>query len=169
MNINFNVPQAGSQPSRTQPSVIGDRSPDAPSATAPAKRLEITRTTATFSSESLKLSEEGVSVGKPESVKNFLSNYDFRNISPKDLAEVSGVLFKAGVLEKWESGALIGTEQSYEKPLDINAPIDSFKIYDDSLAASISAGPNSGQEYHTQTAALIRRIADFATSDRDRI
>ncbi len=155
---------------RLQPNVVKDRSRDdlATNAAASNKQLSLSGTTAAFSLESLKLAEEAISVGKPESIRNFLSNFDFRNISPKDLSYVGSTLFGAGVIKE-DAIPLIGTEITYEIPLDPNKPMDAFKIFDDRLAANIKAGPNAGRESQIRAVDFIQRLANFAASDRDRI
>lgn len=169
MSFNPITPQSsGNQLYRLQPSVAGDRSRNDAPAAAPNKRLPLSETTATFSLESLKLAEESISVDKPESVRKFLSNFDFQNISPKDLAYVGSTLYGAGVIKE-DANPLIGTELTYDTPLDPNKPMNALKIFDDTLEANIKAGPNAGREYHIRAVDFIQRLATFASSDRERI
>lgn len=171
MNINFNVSQSsGSQSYRMQPVVAGDRSVDAAAnAAGSAKRLDLPQTKVTFSSESLKLAEAAISVDKPESIKNYLSNFDFSNISPWDFSHVASKLFESGVIDKDTASSLQGVELAYEKPLDKYQKTNVVKIYEDTLNAAIEGGSTSGKDYHTRALDFVSRLADFAASSREKI
>lgn len=170
MGIHINISSAGTGP---QPVIKADRAIAETSqiSTSATSRLEINQTRATFSAEALALSSQQIDAKKPESVRSFLSNFDFRNISPADLAYVGGTLAEAGVIEDKDTFPLIGTELTYEQPLDRNKAVDSFKIFDDTLAANIAAGPtaSAGRDYHVRAADFIRRLDSFAGSSRSEI
>lgn len=167
--MSFNV-TISSSVARLQPVVTADKDRvNASTSKTPTRNIDSGGTRATFSPESLKLASKAIDVSKPETVRNFLSNFDFQKISPKDLAYVGGTLAEAGVIDYENAVPLIGTELTYEKPLDPNKAIDSFKIFDDTLAANIAAGPNAGRDYHLRAVDFIHRLATFATSDREKI
>ncbi|PIF92109.1 hypothetical protein CLU86_3049 [Acidovorax sp. 62] len=171
MGIHINIPSAGT--GRHQPIIKVDRAIAETSkiSTSATSRPEIDQTRATFSAKALSLSNQQMDANDPDSVRAFLSNFDFRNISPADLAYVGSTLAEAGVIEDKDAFPLIGTELTYEQPLDRNKAVDSFKIFDDTLATNIAAGPTAlaGRDYHVRAADFIRRLDSFASSDRSEI
>ncbi|HEX5784625.1 MAG TPA: hypothetical protein VFY35_07855 [Burkholderiaceae bacterium] len=168
MDIRFN---RGNFPMKIQPVVVADRGASTQPPVEEVARVASEHTRATFSSESLKMLGQSIDVNKPETVRSFLSNFDFRHITPKDLAFVGGVLYEAGAIQGHDAANLVGTELAYEVPLDPNKAIDSFKVFDDVLAASMAAGPMAiaGRPSDARAAEFIRQLASFATSDRSEI
>lgn len=169
MNIKLDTPQpSGNQGYRVQPIVATDRQEAVTASGASVKRLAPSKTTADFSPEALRLSEKSINIGKPEGLRDYLSNYDFENISPKQLTEVASTLYAAGVIKHDEAAALLGTELAYEKPLDINEPLNAVKVQEDRLAASISFGTSglAGRSFHLGGVDIINRLGSFTKSDR---
>lgn len=130
--------------------------------------------TVAFSQEAVDaalLDKANVRIGDIESVRNFLSKYDFNSISPNDLGKVVGATLSAAkMISGEELTFLIGTELAYEPPLDANQPMDAVKLFDTTLAASKSVGSSiEGNIYHEKAANFIIRLASFALSDRTSI
>lgn len=81
--------------------------------------------------------------GKADELKQLLSNYDLRNITPNQLANLGGELYRRGEISDNAVGAMMGTMAEIDGT-DPNKPIDAIEHFEKML--SIVSNAISGGE-----------------------
>jgi hypothetical protein len=108
---------------------------------------------------------------KADELRALLSKYDFNNITPRQMANLGGELFKQGEISQDVACSFIGTEKDTVVELDENKPINMNKHFDFMLsvvtdAASKETGFEFGLTYRQNASQALNDIQSFVKSDR---
>jgi len=107
-------------------------------------------------------------------LRELVSQYDFNNITPRQLGQLANELYSRGELTAEETANLVGTELDTEPPRDPNEPIDMQAHFEFMRSAVAEAGKNDStlnwavqnRELAVQTLA---NLMSFASDTRDHI
>ena len=82
--------------------------------------------------------------GKPDNLKQLLSKYDLRHITPNQLANLGGELYQRGEISDNAVGAMMGTLADIDGT-DANKPIDAIQHFE-KMRSVVSYAINSGEQ-----------------------
>lgn len=108
---------------------------------------------------------------KADELRSLLSKYDFNNITPRQMANLGGELFKRGEISDNVACSFIGVEKNTVVEMDENKPINMNKHFDLMLsivtdAASKETGWEFGLAYRQNASQALKDIQSFVKSDR---
>jgi hypothetical protein len=80
-----------------------------------------------------------LSAAAPPELRQLLAKYDFRSISPRQLAQLGGMLHARGLLSENAATSFIGVETNLAEPMDPDRPIDMVQHFQHMLDVALEA------------------------------
>lgn len=104
-------------------------------------------------------------------LRDLIKQYDFHNITPRQMAALGGELYKRGELSEDEVGGFIGVEKNTEVEMNPDKPIDMVAHFNRMLdtfeaAARDDSTMNSAAVYRRQDSKALADVMSFVSSDR---
>jgi hypothetical protein len=96
-------------------------------------------------------------------LRDFLSKFDFRSITPRQLAQVGGALFERGEISEDAASAFVGVETNLVESLNPDKPIDVVQHFQHML--SVAAAANEKEPGYFDFAVKFRQEASKALDD----
>jgi len=108
---------------------------------------------------------------KADELRSLLSQFDFNNITPRQMADLGGILFMRGEISQDVACSFIGIEKDTVVEIDENKPINLNKHFDFMLSAVADAarkesGWEFGLTYRQNASRALNEIQSFVQSDR---
>lgn len=108
---------------------------------------------------------------KADELRSLLSQYDFNSITPRQLADLGGILFMRGEISQDVACSFIGIEKDTVVEIDENKPINLNEHFDFMLSAVADAarkesGWEFGLTYRQNASRALNDIQSFVQSDR---
>jgi hypothetical protein len=162
MNIGALLQRALPQPTALRVTQMKFRSSDAiqPTSAQNATIVNISDAARTLASNAVK--PESPSAETSE-LRKFLSKFDFHNITPRQMAEVGGELFKLEEVSEDVASAFIGVEMNLVNEMDPDQPIDMEKHFEHML--NVATGANAAEPGYFDFAVKFRQEASKALQD----
>ena len=110
--------------------------------------------------------------GTTEDLRNYLANFDLRNISPNDLAKLASKLFEEGEISDSAAGEFIMAARLDR--LDQTTPIDAIKLFEEKFEHTVEVSKNdptleSAKRIASDSLHTIYNISDFISGIRANI
>jgi hypothetical protein len=108
-------------------------------------------------------------------LRALLGQYDFHNISARQMAQVGGVLFERKEISAHAAASFIGVETNLAEPLDPDKPIDMvqhFQRMSDAAAGANVREPgyfDFAVKYRQEATKALTDVMSFATDNRTHI
>jgi hypothetical protein len=107
-------------------------------------------------------------------LRALVKQYDFHNITPRQMANLAGELYKRGEISENAAGGFIGVELNTEVAMDENKPIDMvahFKwiLNNFEVAARNDSTLNDAVDFRRQDSKALSDVMSFADSNRQHV
>lgn len=127
-----------------------------------------------------KASAEKAAVDQPEKddpaseLRDLVKQYDFHNITPRQMANLAGELYKRGEISDIATGGFIGVEKNTVVPMDENKPIDMVAHFQWILnnvedAVQSDSSLKDAVSFRREDSKALADIMSFANSNRKHV
>ena len=127
-----------------------------------------------------KASAEKAAVDQPakddpaSELRDLVKQYDFHNITPRQMANLAGELYKRGEISDIATGGFIGVEKNTVVPMDENKPIDMVAHFKRMLnnvedAVQSDSSLKDAVSFRREDSKALADIMSFANSNRKHV